>query len=273
MGALLAQTERAEYVLVQAALPGRPVENIGVILVDAAADQAHCRFRRDWDELFADPEDVDYFRAAAEQIELHAGDMGAARLLAWMEADFSNSLRVSERDTALVENWGRALARLHAKHVAPSVLPYRTHLPLYNVYAAAGGWGENRGSGEDRRDWIEMPPEVRIDPDMFVAEVVGRSMEPRIHDGDLCLFRGGPALAGTRQGALVLVENTEDVGQRFTIKRYRSEKIDIEDGYRHTRITLEPLNPDFEAWDLDPDQQDRLHIRGIFVQVLDSSGS
>ena len=33
---------------------------------------------------------------------------------------------------------------------------------------------------------------ARQDRDMFVVRVSGRSMEPMIHDGDLCLMRRNP---------------------------------------------------------------------------------
>ena len=35
-----------------------------------------------------------------------------------------------------------------------------------------------------------------------------------------------------------------DTGQRFTVKRYHSEKATNEDGWRHVAIVLEPLNTD-----------------------------
>ena len=58
-------------------------------------------------------------------------------------------------------------------------------------------------------------------------------------------------------------------GQRYTVKRYRSEKVRQPDGeWAHERIRLEPLNPEFEAWDLNP-EEDRYRILAEFVQVLD----
>jgi phage repressor protein C with HTH and peptisase S24 domain len=39
---------------------------------------------------------------------------------------------------------------------------------------------------------------------MFVAQVVGRSMEPLIPDGSLCIFRHG--VRGSRQGKRLLIE-------------------------------------------------------------------
>ena len=96
-------------------------------------------------------------------------------------------------------------------------------------------------------------------------------MEPLIPDGALCVFRHG--VTGSRQGRLVLVEalaqGAEGGNDRYTVKRYRSEKRESQGGeWAHERIRLEPLNPAFEAWDLDP-QEDRYRILAEFVQVLD----
>ena len=79
-------------------------------------------------------------------------------------------------------------------------------------------------------------------------------MEPRIPDGSLNLFRLHPA--GSRQGKILLIERFGVVDQtaRYTIKRYTSSKKALsEDEWRHEQIRLEPLNPEFEAWDVDPD--------------------
>ena len=57
---------------------------------------------------------------------------------------------------------------------------------------------------------------------------------------------------------------------RYTIKRYRSEKAqDSEGSWSHQRIRLEPLNPEFEAWDLDPEDEESLRVIAEFVRVLD----
>jgi len=53
----------------------------------------------------------------------------------------------------------------------------------------------------------------------------------------------------------------------FTIKRYTSAKDAAGDSWEHTRIRLEPLNPEFESWDLRPDE---FTVVGEFVRVLPS---
>ena len=95
----------------------------------------------------------------------------------------------------------------------------------------------------------KLPPDLRLTDDMFVAHVVGRSMEPRIPAGSLCVFRRN--VTGSRQGRLVLVENYGETGEnRYTIKRYKSVKRQSGEEWEHETIRLEPLNPEYEAWEL-----------------------
>jgi len=77
-------------------------------------------------------------------------------------------------------------------------------------------------------------------------------------------------VAGSRDGRLIVVEALgRGSNDRYTVKRYRSAKTQREDGtWSHDRIRLEPLTPEFEAWDLEP-EEDRYRIFAEFVQVLD----
>jgi phage repressor protein C with HTH and peptisase S24 domain len=102
---------------------------------------------------------------------------------------------------------------------------------------------------------------------MFIAHVVGRSMEPLIPDGSLCVFRA--PVVGSRQGKKLLIEqfgHFED-GARYTVKRYTSQKSQGEDGsWEHSEIRLEPLNPEFEAFVLGPDD---FRVVAEFIKVLE----
>jgi SOS-response transcriptional repressor LexA len=105
---------------------------------------------------------------------------------------------------------------------------------------------------------------------MFVAQVVGRSMEPKIADGSWCLFR--PCPAGTRNGRLLLIQcqtqfDPED-GGRFTVKRYKSSKFPTSDGWTHESVELQPLNPAFNAIQITGDDTADLRVIGEFVSVI-----
>jgi phage repressor protein C with HTH and peptisase S24 domain len=112
---------------------------------------------------------------------------------------------------------------------------------------------------------------MRLTDGMFVAQVVGRSMEPLIPDGSLCVFRG--PVTGSRQGKRLLIEQTggpgaADLAGRYTVKRYTSVKTTNDDGtWQHESIRLEPLNPEFTAFE--PDAGD-FKVIAEFVQVFPS---
>jgi len=107
---------------------------------------------------------------------------------------------------------------------------------------------------------------------MFVAQVVGKSMEPAIPDGAWCLFRA--PVEGSRQGKTVLVQLRDatdpETGQRYTVKRYESEKAVKDDSWRHERITLKPLNSDFEPIVLAGRDAGELQVIAELVEVLGS---
>lgn len=256
-------THSARYSLLTIELPGQGPVSAGVLVEDPAADRLYVRLRRDWDRMAPDESDV--LSALEDDLALKAAEMGAAKLLANLEDTLSNALRVTDQREVMVENFDRALNRLYRQHVRSTEQPFVTHLPRYSLAVAAGAFLQNQTV--EAEGWEEAPLGLRLVPEMFVARIVGRSMEPSIPDGSLCVFRRG--VTGSRQGRLVLVEELGGgVDDRYTVKRYRSEKRLSEEGWTHDRIILEPLNPEFEAWDLKPEEE-RYRIVAEFVQVLD----
>jgi SOS-response transcriptional repressor LexA len=250
------------FTILQAALPGAAPENIGVLLVDEAGS-AHVRIRRDLHSV-ADEDDVEYLDALQFDLRQKAGELGGPSLMNWLVKNASNFLRVSDPEETAV-NWPEAdLRRIYSQHVHAKVLPFQTHLPQYTLAAAAGSWGEAMEATEE--DWVEAPSDLRLTEDMFVAHVVGRSMEPRIPAGSLCVFRR--SVTGSRQGRLVLVENYGETGEnRYTITRYTSVKRQGDEGeWEHETIRLEPLNPEYEAWELSPSD---IRVVGEFVRVFE----
>jgi len=242
-----------------------PAEPVGVVLLDAAANQAYVRFRRDW-TAFA-PGEADVLESIEGDMQRAATEMGAAAFLAWLEDTLSNDLSVADREKVMLRRPERTLDDLYKRHVASTVLPYQTHLPMYSARAAATKFSEQQQVSETG-EWREIPAGIRLQPNMFIARVVGASMEPRIPSGSLCIFRHG--VSGSRQGRLVLVENrSASETERYTIKQYWSEKRQTEDGWAHTKILLQPLNPDFEAWELDEDGQ--YAVIAEFVEVLEAN--
>ncbi|MEO8595036.1 MAG: S24 family peptidase [Candidatus Solibacter sp.] len=248
----IAACREGVYVLLDAVLPGRPPCPLAVLLIDSETGRPWFRMRRDFSAIAA-PEEGEVLAALEDHMRACMQEIGAEEYLQSLEDSLSNILRVSPREAVAVDAFSRVLDRLFREHVEDSpVERFATHLPLISLRAAAGGLGDEMLS--EVEDWVPAPEGLRLAPDLFIAHVEGRSMEPRIPDGSLNLFRLNPV--GSRQGKILLVERfgVVDGSARYTVKRYTSRKVASDEGeWRHAQIRLEPLNPEFEAWDVDPE--------------------
>lgn len=171
------------------------------------------------------------------------------------DAPLAAYLRSRLRSESAGHNTSRAAAvPAAAEDTKSNVVPLRrvTHedrlagvpaAPVVELRFAAGAFSGVQSLEEHASDWVELPDWIQPQPGLFVAQVVGESMNRRIPNGAWCLFGTNPR--GTRQGKVVVVQHREisdpDTGGRYTVKVYRSEKVpEGEDGWRHERITLYP---------------------------------
>jgi phage repressor protein C with HTH and peptisase S24 domain len=260
-------TQLARLSILQLETPGSAPVSAGVLLEDPAQDRLYLRLRRDWDVIA--PEEAEVLSELEPDLAAKARELGAARVLDQLQDTLSNTLTISEPREVLVEDFGRALPRLYRELVQATVRPFVTHLPRYSLAVAAGRFLENQEVAQQEGDegWEEVPAGLHQTPAMFVARIAGRSMEPRIPDGSLCVFRAG--VTGSREGRLVLVEyDGGGTNDRHTVKVYHSVKQPLPDGtWKHKNILLKPLNAEFDAWELNP-EEDRFRIVAEFVQVL-----
>lgn len=146
---------------------------------------------------------------------------------------------------------------------------YRTCVPLLTLKAAAGAFGDVQAV--EPEGWVEPNTQRRLCPGMFVAQIAGHSMEPRIPDAAWCLFRS--PVTGSRQGRVVLVqhrsiEDPETHGS-YTVKRYESDKELTDAGdWRHRSIRLVPENPEFEPIVLRGVGEEEVSVIAELVEVL-----
>ena len=148
---------------------------------------------------------------------------------------------------------------------------YVNCVPLVPSTAAATAFGDlSLGLDESEWDWVEVDTKRPLCSGMFVAKVVGHSMEPMIPDGAYCLFTS--PVTGTRQGRTMLVQLPGDIdpetGLRYTVRRYRSEKTADEDGWRHVRIVLEPANHEHTPIVLTTEDEGAVAVVAEFVEVV-----
>lgn len=142
-------------------------------------------------------------------------------------------------------------------------------LPVYSIKAACGYFGE--GEEVSELGWIRAEGVGRLNRNMYVVQASGHSMEPRIKDGDFCVFNRN--VAGSRQGKIVLVQHTNfydpDYAGAYSIKEYSSEKAYDEFGsWQHEKIELKPLNHDYSPIILTPEDADDFRVIGEFVGIL-----
>jgi type III restriction enzyme len=149
---------------------------------------------------------------------------------------------------------------------------FKALLPLYSLKVAAGYFGS--GQAVEPEGWVDASSVGKLDDTMFVAQAVGRSMEPTIFDGEYCVFRANPV--GSREGKIVLVQHygpaDPETGGSYTVKKYHSEKVSAEEGdWQHLRITLQPESPEFEPIVLTPEAEHDVRVIAEFVAALGRS--
>lgn len=151
---------------------------------------------------------------------------------------------------------------------------YVNSVPFVPLKVAAGTFGDPQHLNDENFDWVEVESKHRLRRGMFVAQVVGRSMEPLIPNGSYCLFAA--PVEGSRQGKTVLVQLRDAVdpetGERYTVKRYESEKTQTDGSWQHSKITLKPANPEFESIELTDAQEGQVHVIAECIEVLGGSG-
>jgi len=162
-----------------------------------------------------------------------------------------------------------AVSGIDVQQDVPEEEKYSIFLPLWSVRAACGHFGEYDESEEE--GWIDVSElGVRPSKNMFIVHAVGKSMEPKINDGDLCIFE--LYQGGSRDGKIVLTQCLDkDLDYRctWTIKKYHSEKRSTVGGsWTHTTIVLESLNPDFDNIEISPFDAEELKTIGILVKVI-----
>ena len=189
---------------------------------------------------------------------------------AWMASETYRRLRSDDAHGGSEHAGSDALPpRLRIVEPQPSER-YVTCVPLVPLKAAAGAFSDPQHIDDDDFAWVAVETRRSLGRGMFVAQVVGKSMEPAISDGAYCLFAA--PVGGSRQGKTVLVQMRDaadpESGERYTVKRYESEKTDDGDSWRHTKITLNPVNADFEPIVLTGTDEGSLQVVAEVVEVL-----
>lgn len=189
----------------------------------------------------------------------------------WAEQADRSLRRVLARheDLPLIPGIGTKPPPVVVEAVAPHE-EYQTAVPVHDLAAPAGTFGEQQSPTSV--GWMRVEVGRQLTSDMFVAKVLGHSMEPGIPDGSWCLFRafstGAPppmALDGRRVVAELRDSSDPDTGGAYTLKRWRVAGRSI--GGEVTTVTLSPDNPAHKALHLTPADGD-LRVVAEFLEVV-----
>jgi len=188
----------------------------------------------------------------------------------WMASEAYRRLRIDGDEGVAAPGDPRSLPP-RLRIVAPRPEDrYVTCVPLVPLDAAAGAFSDPQHVNDEDFKWVAVETSHRLRAGIFVARVVGESMEPTIPDGAHCLFRA--PVEGTRHGRIVLVQMLDSTdpesGQRYTVKRYESEKAGDRTSWRHREIRLEPVNPDHEPIILGNADEGALDVVAEFLEVI-----
>ncbi len=155
------------------------------------------------------------------------------------------------------------------------VKPFKNAVPLIELKFAAGHFSDVQSFDANDAEWVELPDLYRPQPGLFVAQVVGESMNRRIPNGSWCLFRANPQ--GTRAGKVVVAQHRAisdpETGGSYTVKIYASEKVQADDGgWLHTRVELSPdsTDPGFKPIVFGPESADSVQVVAELIAVLDA---
>jgi len=120
-------------------------------------------------------------------------------------------------------------------------LKYLMYLPLYSMKASCGKFGNQEVVEE--LDWMKVSGVTKKNKNLFIVRADGKSMEPKIKDGDYCVFEYRDGACDNND--IVLVQHS-DLGDEnmgaYTIKKLVCKK----KGANLVSVRLVPINSDYD---------------------------
>lgn len=126
----------------------------------------------------------------------------------------------------------------------PERLRFVKWLPLYSLKAACGKFGEDEMV--EPEGWVEVSGVRRRNENLFAVHAEGNSMEPKIKDGEICVFERREGTCDNNE--IVLVEHAAEIGDdmfgSYVIKKFVGVK--GRGGRGYSSIRLVPVNEDHD---------------------------
>ena len=170
--------------------------------------------------------------------------------------------KIEEEKSEIEENF-----EIEAKKLNENVFT----IPLYDFYAAAGNFSEMQSDKSFSQ--IAVPEKYTSNAGYFACTVKGESMNKRIPNDSVCLFK--KYTGGSRSGKILLIENYDrqdpDFHSAFTVKTYASRKNVSEEGWEHLEVLLKPNSYDSSFKDLviNMENAQEMNVIGEFIEVLE----
>jgi hypothetical protein len=110
----------AEFSILSLAHAGGDIVPIGILLLNGQELVIRCR--QDWDNV-ADADDLELLTALAEDLVQRGRELGAVKLLDYLEDTLSNWLRISDRQRIETKNLDEEIDRLYNLYVGADAQP------------------------------------------------------------------------------------------------------------------------------------------------------
>lgn len=160
----------------------------------------------------------------------------------------------------------------------PRIVPYEEgsrkplgHVPVYPLSIAAGKFADSSEVIENPNGWVDAGIRGNTQ-DYFASYVYGESMQSKIQDGDLCLFK--KYTGGTRQGRIFLIRaqglKSNDTGESFVVKKYSRQTPSRQAAKEDTPAVIHLIseNPRFSPIVLVGLQDEDVQTIAEFIRVI-----
>jgi len=161
-----------------------------------------------------------------------------------------------------------------AQYEVAERLRFLKWLPLYSLKAACGKFGDDEMV--DLKGWVEVSGVGKRNENLFAVQAEGNSMEPKIKDGEICVFERREGSCDNND--IVLVEHASEIGDdkfgSYVIKKFVGVKGRGDGAYSSVRLV--PVNEDYDEVKLVNNGRNvrKYHIVGVWrseIKVKTSS--
>jgi phage repressor protein C with HTH and peptisase S24 domain len=144
-------------------------------------------------------------------------------------------------------------------------------VPYYNIKVAAGFFGLGSFNKEVPSGWVQIKNHKNLEG-CFATHISGRSMEPSIPSGSLCLFR--LYQGGTRQNRIFLIKASglldTETDQAFVVKKYKRLGV-VAETQNRSQVVVHLLseNKSFPPIVLMASNEKKIEVVAEFLEVIE----